>query len=148
MKVWIVVASASEAHWYTYDHKKHLDGTLILELVGNYENPSNHKKEDDLVTNRSGSYRTGAAHGSFAPSSDPKETEADRFAKHMADLLDTARIAHEFEKLVLIMPSHFHGLFKKHLNKDLIPLITIMIQKDYTKLGIKEIETLLAEQLP
>lgn len=148
MKVWIIIASASQAHWYTYNHQKHLDGTLKLELINHYENPSNHKKEDDLVTGRSGSYRSGPAHGSFAPPSDPRETEADRFAKHMADLLEAARAEHKFEKVVLIMPSHFHGLFKKHLNKDIIPLIAIMIQKDYTQLSIKEIETLLAEQLP
>jgi protein required for attachment to host cells len=148
MKTWIIIGSASEAHWYTYDHKKFQNGNLKLELMASYENPSNHKKEDDLVTGRSGSYQAQNAHGSFAPASDPKEVEADRFAKHMADLLNTARLEQKFDKLVLIFPPHFYGLFNKHVKKEILPLVYVVIQKDYTQLPIKELETDLAPQLP
>jgi protein required for attachment to host cells len=148
MKTWILIASASEAHCYAYNNKKHLDGRLMLELIDKHENPSNRKKEDDLVTGRTGSYRTGSAHGSYAPSSDPKETDADHFAKMLASLLDSGRMAHEYDNLVLIVPPHFQGLMNKHLKKEIAPLISIIIQKDYTQLPIKELEIQLAEQLP
>ena len=148
MKIWILVANASEAYCYTYDYKKHLDGRLKLELLAKHENPSNRKKEDELVSGRTGSYQRGSAHGSFSPASDPKETEADRFAKFLADTVDSGRIAHEYKHLVLIVPPHFHGLINKHLKKEMTPLIRIIIQKDYTQLPIKELETQLAEQLP
>jgi protein required for attachment to host cells len=147
MKTLVIVANASEAHCYTYDHKAFSDRDLKLDLMADYQNPSNHKKEDDLVSGRTGSYRTGAAHGSYAPSSDPKENEADHFAKHLADLLEAGRVSHDYDNIVLVLPSHFYGLFNKHLSKEVSPLIHIVIQKDYTKFALKELEAELAQQL-
>lgn len=148
MKTWILIANASEAYTYAYHYEKHLDGRPKLESQDTYSNPDNRKKEDDLVTGRSGSYQSARAHGSFAPSSDPKEIEADRFAKYLCEALDSARVANEYDNLVLIAPSHFYGLMNKHLKKEITGLISIMLQKDYTQLPIKELEMQLAETLP
>ena len=140
LKTWIMIANASEAYCYSIDNKQLVKGRIDLELLNSYTHPESRKKDGDLISDRSGHYQSGTlGHGSYITPTDPKEHEAVSFAKEIADILESGRIANDYQSLILISPPHFHGLLNKHINKNVSSLIREKIEKDYTKVGKKQL---------
>lgn len=143
---WVITANSSEAYCYA---TKYLGRDI--NLVKEFFNPNMRKKTHDLVTDKPGHYQSNegpsTAHGSYADPTDPKEVEAQKFARLLAEELDKARINHDFDHLIVIAPPHFHGLLNQHLNRHVLNLVTHQIEKDYTKLSMGEIKSYL-EELP
>lgn len=139
---WIVIASASEAFIYSLDQEAHSKGKIKIDLITNLSHPQSRKKDEELITDRSGHYfsNTGTiGPGSYKTPTDPKKHEADLFAKEIAKELENARIANRFSHLVLIAAPHFYGLLKKHINKNVSNMISMNIEKDYTKAPNKQL---------
>lgn len=147
MTVWIMIANASQAYCYSCEQKSLHNGKLKLDLLETYEHPESRKKGSDLISDRPGHFQSSVSHASYAGTSDPKETEADHFAREIAEILEKAHNKNEFEQLILVVPPHFQGLLNKHLSKNIEPLISHTIQKDYTKLPILDLQHQLQAQL-
>lgn len=127
---YILVCNASRASIYATNEtrlKKNLQ--LIIEL----EHKESRKKRLDLVTDRSGHYQTEhKSRGAYKDHVDPKEYEAEQFAKQLTDQLEKYYYKQAFDKLVIITPPHFFGLLEKHFSQHIIQTISQVIQKDYT----------------
>lgn len=129
-KIRVVVANASTAKYYeTSKAGKKLD------FVKEYTHPQSREKGIDLVTDRSYFYNK----------LQPKEVEADRFAKQLADDLKHSKDIHQYEYLVMIAPPHFHGLLNKHCSNQVRLRIIHNIEKDYTKTPAKKLKSMLSE---
>jgi protein required for attachment to host cells len=143
--IWILSANATQANCYKTQHLGH-----ELTLIKEYEHPQNRQKNLDLVTDRPGRYHVSAVqkvagHGAFVERHDPKEAEAEHFAHIIAEEINKGRASHSFEKLIVIAPSHFHGLLNKHFDHQVMSRVMHHIEKDYTKYSQKELLSYLGE---
>lgn len=126
---WILVANASEAYLYTAQRAKLLDNQVSLSLINHLTHPESKEKGLDLVADKLG--RSG--HGTFVESSEPKHQQADLFARELVTVLEKGRIKKHFNDLILIASSKFRGLLYKHINDHLNQMVSVDIDKDYTK---------------
>lgn len=148
MATWILIANSSVAHCYTFDQKKFAEGEIRLDKIDSHYHPESRKKDGDLISDRAGYFKSGdLGHGSYENETDPKEHEAELFAKELAQKLNSACEKKDFEDLVLVSPSHFYGILNKHFSKNMHGHIKKTIQKDYTKSPIKELESHLKDYL-
>lgn len=132
---WILVANASAASIFCNDgpHK----GLVKVKAL---EHAASREKGSDLVTDRSGHTQSrGNGRGAYVPAKTPKEIEAERFALEVARELNHGRTSNAFQRLILVASPHFMGLINQHLDTHVRQLVSASIEKDYTKLGEKEL---------
>lgn len=142
MKTWILVANAAEAKLLTTDNLN----IGKLTLIQKFTHPESREKGTDLTTDRPGHYKTGGgAHGSYTEN-DQKDVEAEYFAIQLAHELKAGWGQNQYKNLLIVTPSHFYGLLKKHFH-DSNSFETTHVSKDYTKCTLPELHTHLKEQL-
>lgn len=130
---WIMVANASQAKLFAnHGPKKGLQ--FIKELV----HPESREKTSNLVSDRSGSH-TGSGHGAFVQATDPKHHEAERFAQEITRELDDGRINKAYDRLILVASAPFVGLVNSRLPELVRSKLSEIIDKDYTRLPVKEL---------
>ncbi len=140
-KIYVVIANSVEAKIYDYSYlEKNL--TLLSEIF----DPEGTLKTSELVSDEPGRYQKtiGPNQGTYAPHTDPHVLEKQKFAKmlaHELNKLDTQIIY----KLFIFIPSSFQSLLKNQLEKPVLEKVTDFYDKNYLKLGIKELEKNLAE---
>lgn len=147
--IWIMSANAARAYIYQVDNKSFLNGKIKLHLLETYEHPESRKKDTDLVSDRLGRYSSSATggRGAFESRTDPKKHEADVFAKQLADILNSAKESQVYSDLILIIPAHFLGLMRKHINGNILNSVRTVIEKDYTQTPILELTKHIKEHL-
>lgn len=149
---WILIANASQARIYQ-THKPLLfkangHGEDHIELIAEFSHDASRRKTGDLVSDRNGNYQVGPmGHGTFAESSDPKQVEAERFAKQLVEQLNSGRVAGQYDDLVIVANPHFRGLLNKHFTRHLTRLVSQSIDKDYTRFKGRELVHQLMEHL-
>lgn len=132
---WILVANASAASIFCNDGPK--KGLVRVKAL---EHAASREKGSDLVSDRPGHTQSrGNGHGAYVPAKGPKEIEAERFALEVARELDHGRTSNAFQRVILIASPHFMGLVNQHLDPHVRQLVSASIEKDYTKLGEKEL---------
>lgn len=146
---WLLVANASKATIYAIDKKQFVKGKEKLTLVKELTHPESRKKDIELTSDRSGHYqaRGGEGHGSFIESTDPKQYEAEVFAKEVVRELEAGRVKNQYNELILVVPPQFYGLLHQNLHHPLQQIIVKIIEKDYTKDPEKTLEQHLLKQL-
>jgi protein required for attachment to host cells len=146
---WILIASSSEAHFYAYNHDHYMNKErLKMNLLESYEHKESRMKDSDLVSGQLGHYNTPhLAHGSFVPETDPKQHEAEVFAIELSKTLYHYCMENKYKHLILVAPPHFVGLLHKHLNKHVAEVISQTIEKDYTKIPLKQLTEYIEEHL-
>ncbi len=138
-KIQILIANASEAKHYEAEH---LGDKLTL--IKEYQHPQSRAKRMDLVSDRPGHYISrDSAHGALENTSDPKEVEADQFARELA--VDLNHLDNADSQWILITPPHFFGLLNKHIHDNVRKLLFYHLEKDYTKLPQKQLLNYLVE---
>ncbi|HRH82081.1 MAG TPA: host attachment protein [Thiobacillaceae bacterium] len=128
---WIMVANASQAKLYSNTGPK-----KGLQLLKELEHPESREKAANLVSDRIGNF---AGSGSYAQPTNPKEHEAERFALELTRELEDGRVNNAYEKLILVASSHFMGLLNQRMPGQLKNKVADTIEKDYTRLPIKEL---------
>lgn len=128
---WILVANASQAKLFA-----NLGPKKGLQLVKELEHPESREKAANLVSDRVGNYQGS---GSYAQPTPPKEHEAERFAQELSRELEEGRVNNAYERLILIASAHFMGLLNNRLTSHVRSKVTESIEKDYTRLPIKEL---------
>jgi len=137
----VLVTNSSEANLFSCENIR----TENLTLIKNFSHPDSRKKVSDLVSDRPGHFQTdGGAHGAFEKG-DPKRVEADHFALELVKFIKDTIGSISNTKLIVVSPSHFSILIKKHLGSHIKDLICI--PKDYTKYTPKELLDFLRETI-
>ena len=142
MKNWLVVANASRARVLEESDKP---GSYVH--VADLVHPQSRQKSVDLASDRPGHAHAeggGLAGTSFAPHTDPREREHDRFAREVAQRLDAGIAAHHCAGLVLVASSPFLGHLKAHLGEQARKAVVRTLDADYTALDERELAVRLA----
>ena len=105
MTTYVLVANAGEACLYTIDNLR----TDNLELLKKFDHPESRQKWSDSVSDKRGRYQTDhAARCSYEDKFDPKDMEADSFARELFDEMKGERIVgHGFTELSMGMSSDY-----------------------------------------
>lgn len=146
----IVIANGSTAKLFIVPRSRLLNNDGVeLAIIQEFEHPETRQKASDLASDKQGHYecRDSAGHGSFVEPTDPKEHEAEVFAREIAGDLETRRNANEFEDIILVAPPHFNGLLTKTMNQQLSTMISVSVKKDYTKFNGRELLAHLGQHL-
>lgn len=135
---WIVVANASCARIFSK-----VKGDHQLNLIKELEHPDSRKKAKDLVSDGKGRYMArDSAVGTYSSRTNPKEVEAEHFAKELADILEHGRKINDFKSLILVASPPFQGMIKDHISDNLLAQISDTIPKDYHAATAKELAEL------
>lgn len=141
---WIVVADAARARIFFADGP-----TSPIQPLEQLVSPEARLHGRDLASDRPGrSFDSAGAgrHGTDAATS-PKEHEANRFAKTIADHLEQGRIGNSYTRLILVAEPHFLGLLRKAISAETRRLITQELDKDLSRFDQKDIRSHLPQRL-
>jgi len=146
MKNWLVVANAARARVLEESGGQGSRQRAYVH-VADLVHPQSRQKSHDLVDDRPGHVQRlghGLSGTAYAPHTDPRQREHDRFAREVAQLLDAGVLAHRCAGLVLVASSPFLGLLKSHLGAQATKAVLRTIDADYTALDERELAHRLA----
>jgi protein required for attachment to host cells len=142
MNVRIVVVDERQANFF---HASSPRAPLVER--GSVQNETGGMRDTELETDRAGrrfggtsgvrhgvGVQGGHHHGVDGERS-TKQHELTLFAKEVAQRIDSDRINHKFEKLVLIAPPKMLGLLRQSLTKHSQSMLAAEISKDLLQLG-------------
>lgn len=147
---WILVCDASRARLFA-----EAAPGRDFSLVANFEHPESRERTRDLVTDANGRKPVGGSHGGgvngnrpggfhgrpgVEPDTDPKEVEAIKFARTLAEALEKGFDAHFYDTLVISAPPHFLGLLKETISDKVRKRLSHTIDKDFSLLQPRDIE--------
>jgi protein required for attachment to host cells len=143
-KLWLVVADAGRAAFYQADTPKG-----PLREIQDFIEPDSRLPERELVSDRPGRTFDSAGPGRHAmePHTPPAEVAAERFARLLADKVDSARQQDRFLHLGLVAPPQFLGLLRKALSEETARRVVLELDKDLTRDTAEELRTHLPERL-
>ena len=128
---WIVVADAGRARLFRYHGlKQPLEPALDHELVHDT------RRSREIASDRQGRGFDEGGHGrhGMEPGTDPHRYEQQRFARELAELLETQHNQGEFQRLVLVAPPGMLGDLRASLSGRLQKLVHKEEAKDLTRL--------------
>jgi protein required for attachment to host cells len=142
MKNWWVVANAARARIL-----EETDRPGVYAHRAEFVHPSSRLKGIELGSEAPG-HGQGGGHGpgsgAYAPHSDVREREHDRFAQQMAARLNEGIAAGQCAGLVLVASNPFLGLLKAHLSPQAHKAILRTVPNDFTALPDDELARRLA----
>lgn len=136
---WVMVANASQAKLFA-NHGPNKG----LQFIKEFLHPESREKTSNLVSDRSGSH-TGTGHGAFVQATDPKHHEAERFAQEVTRELDEGRTNNAYDRLIFVASAPFMGLVNSRLPEPVRSKLSKIIDKDYTRLTVKDLSGHLKE---
>jgi protein required for attachment to host cells len=140
MKQWILVADASRARIFSIPENHKPNQPWVLEKE--FDHPESRAKATDLTTDVPGRVRQSFGQGSrpaMEEPTEPKEVEAQTFARLLADALAQGLNHNKFDRLTLVAPPHFLGLLRGTVPEQVAKRIHQSINKDYTMLPAREL---------
>jgi protein required for attachment to host cells len=93
-----------------------------------------HPPGHEIVTDRPGATKDRAGQGmhAYAPTTDPKDHEKEKFVLGLGRLLSDQAGRNEFERLVLVADPKTLGQLRDSLNKAAQETLELTLDKDYT----------------
>src|SRR5699024_9504082 len=133
---WIVVADAGKARLFSRAKK-----FSPLEEVETLVHPESRLRRQDLTSDRSGQVQEARAPGEYAAeeSTDPKDAEAQVFAREIAERLHKAHQQGGFEHLVLMADPRFLGELRKHLADSTAAAVAATVSVNLTREDVDRI---------
>lgn len=143
-KPWIVVAHNTEAAIYTVERP-----TGPLAHVRTLEHPAGALRNRELETDRPGRAFDRAGKGRHAMSHEvePAEQETLRFAQRVAGELRAARLAREFDALLLVAAPEFLGHLRAALDDETRGCVSFELDKNLARQDPQQIRSRLPERL-
>lgn len=143
-KIWIVVADSVYARFFAADSRIG-PITEFKDLV----HPEARLKNGELRSDAGGRTFDSAGQGRHAKSQrvEPREEEAQRFAREVGRALETAAQAGEYERLVLVAPPKFLGLLRTCIGSRVQGVVTTELGKDLVHHTPEQIRSALPERL-
>lgn len=139
--LYIVLANSSLAKIYEYNDTRKI--TLLKTLTHDEASA----KVSDLVSDEAGRYQKSAEpnEGSYANPTNPKDHEAELFARKLASVLN--HMETEAGEFAILTAPKFQSLLKDQLNHAVLNKVRQFDVKDYTNLPIKDLEKRLSTTL-
>ncbi len=137
-KVWVVVADGAHARLFKAEGASYTIEPLREEVY----DPAR-RKGLDLVADRPGrTFDRSHDQGRHAmePDTDPKRVEKERFARHLAEILEEGRNAGAYNELVLVAAPRTLGDLREVMSERVRELVRHEIHKDLTSLPLPELE--------
>jgi len=124
-----------------------------FELFATFDHPEGRARAIDLVSDAPGRKPVGGSHGDglggrpggfpgrpgVEPDTDPKDVEAQKFARELAAALHKGLDDHAYEAWVLVAPPRFLGLVKATVGEQVKKHLRATIDKDLAPLEPREI---------
>jgi len=144
---YILVADASRARLFR-ERAGH-----ELQLVRSFEHAESRARTRDLTSDANGrkpvgppvgaqyggrAVSLGAGRPGVAPDTEPKEVEAEKFARELASAVEPV-LQDQGARLVLMAPPHFLGLLKHALDANAAKRIELTLDKDLTRADAREV---------
>lgn len=139
---WLLVANAARARCFESG-----PGARALRELTAFVHPSSRLKGEDLMLDRAGLARKGAASTQFQPHTDVHEKEHTQFARELARYLEAAALEHRFGSLVLLVSNPFLGELRAHLGDATRPLLRSSVALDLTAYRGTELEQRVTQAL-
>ncbi len=142
---WILICNASRARVFSTPGRGR-PWTLIQELT----HPESRLKGQAISADKPGRVQQMAGAGSrpaMEPPTPVKEVEAQRFAEHLAKVVENGHGHNTYTRLVLVAPPHFLGLLRQALSDQVTKRVTRGVDKDFTMLREDELPARLADAL-
>ena len=138
--MWVAVANRTGMKVFRYENPSN-----GVSLVHNIEHPEGYLKDTEMGTGKPGRSfdRFGTGRHGMGTHQSMAEHVSETFAKHLAKVLDEARMKNEFSELVLIAEAGFLGLLRKNLSASTSHAVVHSLHKDLGKLPQHELEAYL-----
>lgn len=134
-KLWVVAASKEKARFFTrHQRSLHEIGKAEAKELGFEKDGNEH------VGSNANSSLSGANRHSLAPSSEPGEIEAERFARELADYLDNEAQKDSFDELIIFSGAQFTGLLRDKIKPGMQAKIRETVTKDVINEPLSDIE--------
>ena len=144
-QTWVVVADSSRARVFTVQTPRG-----PLQELESLVHPEGRLHEQDLTTDLPGrafdSSGDGGRHA-MGQSVAPKEHEIQKFAKHVSERLEAARIEGKYDKLILVAAPKFLGQLRQNLSASAAALVFQEIAKNLSQHDAADIRRHLPERL-
>jgi protein required for attachment to host cells len=143
---WVLVCDASRARLFQAASRGEK-----LTLLDEMEHAESRAHGRDLTTDAPGRKpvgptpaRGGGSNGAYGrpgaePDTDPKEVEAQKFARELAERLAKGLNDHAYERLIMTAPPHFLGLMRASVSTQVEKHVGATLDKDFTHLDAAEI---------
>ena len=142
MKTWVVVADSARARVFDVEGK-----TKALVEIMDLSHPASLQHASEMASDAPGMSSVKGMPSKFGMEEvvSPKEEEAIRFAKQVAETLQQGLA--DYERLYLIAAPHFLGLLRKDLDQAVKTKIFGELDKELTKHTVEDIRAHLPDLL-
>ncbi len=142
-QTWVLVADSSRARLFAYD----ADAGRLRELRS-FSHPNSRAKRADLIEGKMGRYvdGTGPHKSAMEQPTDPKDHEAELFARELVLELEAYRNLHSFERLYVAAPPSLLGTMRGLYSPALAKLVRHEIDKNLVALRPEAIRDQLPER--
>ena len=136
---WILVAGRARARLLELAPRE--NGSELIE-IRDFVNPEGRGSERGQVTERRPRTHesVGAARHAIEPHTSLRDKSANRFAQELCERLEQGRVAHCYERLVLVALPHFLGTLHAALNRQVSECIVAEVRHDLTTKPLTEIQ--------
>jgi protein required for attachment to host cells len=133
--LWIVAAHRGGAKIFESQHRQ-------LSLVQELPHPEGRLQDKEIGTDRPGRSFDSHGKGRHAMSTPqrPTEHEAQEFARHLAQVLEEARVHNRYSKLVLVAEPRFLGELRSLLSPQTSALVSATRSRDLGWMETNEIQ--------
>jgi protein required for attachment to host cells len=133
---WVVTADSAKADFFEVDR---IGGDF--KPVACLTHEQGKKKGQELISDRPGRAFDSAGLGRHAMSTqvDPREHEADVFAREVGETLELGRTRGSFERLIVLAPPDFLGKLRKSITPAANKLVVESVPKSVVGMGPEEI---------
>ncbi|KPK61594.1 MAG: hypothetical protein AMJ59_00845 [Gammaproteobacteria bacterium SG8_31] len=133
---WVVTADSARADVFEVDR---IGGEFRTVTTMSHEESK--KKGQDLMSDRPGRAFDSAGQGRHAMSSqvNPREHEAEVFAREVCETLELGRAKGNYERLIVLAPPDFLGRLRKSITQETNKLVVESVAKSVVGMGPVEI---------
>jgi len=152
---WVLVCDASRARLFQAAPRG--DELVLLDEMAH---PESRAHARDLMSDAQGRKPVGPVparpghgqNGAYGrpgaePDTDPKEVEAQKFARQLAERLEKGLNDHAYDRLVVTAPPHFLGLVRASVSTQVERRVGATFDKDLTSMDAAEIARRLGDAL-
>lgn len=142
--IWILVADSSRARVFETESVK-----SPIKEIDDLAHPEARQHEQSLTSDLPGKQAesSSGSHHAVANETDPKQHEADNFAREISQYLENAKNNNRFNYLVIFSAPSFLGLLRDQLTADTLKLVSYELDKNLVRHSEDEIRQHLPERL-
>lgn len=142
MSVYVVVADSSRARILSGEAGS---GPLIEK--NDLVHPESRLRQQDIVSDASGSEAGGFGHHSMGHEKSAKDQAAHDFARQVVAQIESIQRSGDLGRLYLVAAPRFLGMLREHLGKTCRELVSGEVDKDLVQHGLDDIRSHLPRNL-